>query len=266
LSIEAEINKYNITARLIKHVLDIDIKRNFGSSDFDRLFGFKTTDDLAEGDTNKYFSSDLETDPVFSAWESSTDYLVSGDNVSELENDAGYLTEHQDLSGLVPYAGATDDLDLGANNLTVDTNVLFVDAVNDRVGIGTTAPTEKLEIDGNLFLNGDNDKVILGTGKDASITYDGTNLVINPKEVGSGLLNVQSDMEVDGTTTSEQNRTVGDVDISYNGDFVENITIGSRVITFTNDGNKYTKWEDTDYEWEPTYTDGRLTKLEVTDK
>jgi hypothetical protein len=66
--------------------------------------------------------------------------------------------------------------------------------------------------------------------------------------------------------TSEQNRTVGDVDISYNGDFVENVTIGSRVITFTNDGYKYTKWEDTDYEWSPTYTDGRLTKLEVTDK
>jgi hypothetical protein len=55
-----------------------------------------------------------------------------------------------------------------------------------NVGIGTTAPSEKLEIDGNLFLNGDNDKILLGTAKDASIYYDGSNLVINPKEVGSG--------------------------------------------------------------------------------
>jgi hypothetical protein len=176
LSIEAEINKYNITARLIKHVLDIDIKRNFGSSDFDRLFGFKTTDDLAEGDTNKYFSSDLETDPIFSTWESSTDYLVSGDNVSELENDAGYLTEHQSLT-------------------------------------------------------------------DYAKLNDGSQMI-----------------------TSEQHRLVGDIDIVYDGDFVDTVTIGTRVVTFTNDGTSYTKWEDADYEWTPTYTDEKLTKIEVTEK
>ena len=33
-----------------------------------------------------------------------------------------------------------------ASNLTVDTNTLFVDATNNRVGIGTTSPTEQLEI------------------------------------------------------------------------------------------------------------------------
>lgn len=59
-----------------------------------------------------------ENDPIFSDWESSTDYLVSGDNVSELTNDAGYLTEHQDLSGYVPYTGATGDLDLGTYKVT----------------------------------------------------------------------------------------------------------------------------------------------------
>jgi len=61
---------------------------------------------------------------------------------------------------------------------------------NGNFGIGTNAPTEKLEVNGNLFLNGDNDKIILGTGKDASITYDGTNMVINPAEVGTGSLKV----------------------------------------------------------------------------
>jgi hypothetical protein len=72
-----------------------------------------------------------------------------------------------------------------------------------RVGIGTTAPGEKLEVDGNLFLNGDNDKILLGTAKDASIYYDGTNLVINPKEVGSGILDVLGTLQVDGYNSAD---------------------------------------------------------------
>ncbi len=37
------------------------------------------------------------------------------------------------------------DVIFNGGNLTVDTNTLFVDATNDRVGIGTTSPTYKLE-------------------------------------------------------------------------------------------------------------------------
>jgi hypothetical protein len=35
-------------------------------------------------------------------------------------------------------------------NFTVDTNTLFVNAANDRVGIGTASPTEKLDVAGNV--------------------------------------------------------------------------------------------------------------------
>ena len=42
------------------------------------------------------------------------------------------------------------------NNLTVDTNTLFVDAANNRVGIGTTTPSEKLSVFGNITLNNNN--------------------------------------------------------------------------------------------------------------
>ena len=38
------------------------------------------------------------------------------------------------------------------NQLVVDTNSLVVDATNHRVGIGTTAPSEQLELTGNLCL------------------------------------------------------------------------------------------------------------------
>src|SRR3990167_8222743 len=50
---------------------------------------------------------------------------------------------------------------------------------------------------GNVVL-GDNIKALFGTGSDASIYYDGTNLIINPKEVGSGVLSVLGNILLSG--------------------------------------------------------------------
>jgi hypothetical protein len=40
-------------------------------------------------------------------------------------------------------------------NVTVDTNTLFVDSVNDRVGIGTITPLHKLDVAGDIRFTGD---------------------------------------------------------------------------------------------------------------
>lgn len=40
------------------------------------------------------------------------------------------------------------------NNLTINGNTLFVDSVNNRVGIATTSPNERLTISGNLSASG----------------------------------------------------------------------------------------------------------------
>ena len=40
-------------------------------------------------------------------------------------------------------------------NVTVDTNTLFVDSVNDRVGIGTITPLHKLDVTGDIRFTGD---------------------------------------------------------------------------------------------------------------
>lgn len=52
--------------------------------------------------------------------------------------------------------------------------------------------------DGTISLNLDNQKLKFGLGEDASMTYDGTNFIINPKEVGSGYLSVLGNLIVDG--------------------------------------------------------------------
>jgi hypothetical protein len=41
--------------------------------------------------------------------------------------------------------------DVDTDGLTVDTNTLFVDAANDRVGVGTSSPSLKLSVDGDIW-------------------------------------------------------------------------------------------------------------------
>src|SRR3989344_4533515 len=60
----------------------------------------------------------------------------------------------------------------GAENFTVDTNVLFVDSLNDRVGIGTTGPGYKLHVNsagaGGIIVTND---AIGSTSGDGSLIY-----------------------------------------------------------------------------------------------
>ena len=64
---------------------------------------------------------------------------------------ANYNTSAEISGAYVPYTGATKNVDLGAHNFTVDTDVLYVDKNNDRVGIGIVKPETALHVsvDGN---------------------------------------------------------------------------------------------------------------------
>jgi hypothetical protein len=52
-----------------------------------------------------------------------------------------------------------------SGNLTVDTNTLFVDATNNRVGIGTVSPTVALEVTGSARIS---DAIAIGTTPDTN--------------------------------------------------------------------------------------------------
>lgn len=69
--------------------------------------------------------------------------------------------------------------------------------VKGDVGVGTASPSEKLHTVGNVFIDTDSNKLLLGAGKDAGIYYDGTNMIIDPKLVGTGYLNVKGKLVID---------------------------------------------------------------------
>ena len=77
---------------------------------------------------------------------------IAGFNEDDFTAVNGFVSVKDDT--YVPYTGATTDVDLGANNLIVDTNTLYVDSTNNRVGIGTASPDAKLKIEGAVSDNG----------------------------------------------------------------------------------------------------------------
>lgn len=64
--------------------------------------------------------------------------------------------------------------------------------------IDWTGATSNFLTTGSITLDADTTALFLGDGQDSSLYYDGTNLVVNPKVVGTGTLNVLGRIEYDG--------------------------------------------------------------------
>ena len=79
------------------------------------------------------------------------------------------------------YESADDQLRIvtaGTSKITILTG--------GNVGIGTTSPDEKLEVNGNIKLTADNQKLYLGAGDDSSITDTGALMTIDPDANSAG--------------------------------------------------------------------------------
>ena len=126
-----------------------------------------------------------------------------------------------------------------ANNiLSKDGNISFYNSFGSekvritssgKVGIGTTSPGYKLEVNGTLQLTEDNNKLFFGTAEDVSQTMDGTNFNIT-NEVGSIPFNIIGflkttffgDVEVDGSINQTNGNFTGNQ--IYGGMFYHNHT------------------------------------------
>lgn len=69
--------------------------------------------------------------------------------------------------GALPYTGATSNINFGVHNLTVDTNTLFIDSVNHRIGVGTITPGWKVDVYGNINGNVGASYTNINTGTNA---------------------------------------------------------------------------------------------------
>jgi hypothetical protein len=68
--------------------------------------------------------------------------------------------------------------------------------------------TGRVEVHTDLALDTDNGTLLFGAADDATILYNGTDLVINPKAVGSGKVDISGDLEADNVTAVTQVTTV----------------------------------------------------------
>ena len=109
-----------------------------------------------------------------------TNANLTGDvtSVGNATSIAAGVIVNNDVNASAAIAGTKISADFGAQNLTVDTNVLHVDASNDRVGVGTASPAYLLEVEGT----GDNSAVIAvnetGTGNPFLFTQSTTENLI----------------------------------------------------------------------------------------
>ena len=77
----------------------------------------------------------------------------------------------------------------------------------------------------------DNEKILFGNASDGSIYYDGTNLVINPKEVGSGVLDVLGTVRSDGRIEETASKTANYTAVATDENIVCDTSGGAFTVT-----------------------------------
>ena len=149
--------------------------------------------------------------------------------------------------------------DVDTNKFRFYTNGSSAMAIDSsgKVGIGTDSPSDTLEVNGNVYLQ-DNDKILLGTGKDASIYYDGTDMVFDSQEVGTGDFVFNNGELVSDTlnlNNNEEHKITYETDGSYDDKI--GINFGSKTSTGDRDDDSASMFFDTEGSLGSLYLEGR---------
>jgi hypothetical protein len=96
-----------------------------------------------------------------------------------------------------------------------------------------TNGTTNITIAHSIEIDSDSEKLYLGDGQDASIYYDGTDLIINAKEVGTGVVKINGGFAFNNVVALVQSTTpsVGNGNIFQMGGALPR---GTSVTNFTN--------------------------------
>jgi len=144
-----------------------------------------------------------------------TDFSGSRENIEEVEIiDEGNTTQETQI-------WKSQDSDLG-NEYGIQT---YGDLGGRHVIEGLTtrfnvAGVEKGQLTSTGLTWIDNFKTYFGTASDASIYYDGTNLIINPKVVGSGILDILGILQTDGYNSADGSAGISTTFIDNDGNTI----------------------------------------------
>ncbi|MDQ7779030.1 MAG: hypothetical protein RDV41_04900, partial [Planctomycetota bacterium] len=136
------------------------------------------------------------------------------------------------------------------NNLNVDSNVLYINASTDRVGLGTGTPNEQLELTGNLRMPAttattgvvyrDGNTFIHNFGTESTFIGTGAgNLTI----AGIGRNTGVGYRALNATTTGYDNTAVGDSALNGNTAAASNVALGYRAMFSQSFANGGTAWQ-----------------------
>lgn len=156
-------------------------------------------------------------------------------------------------TGTITHAKAIDaavmNYDAGSTGTIVNAYGVYVD-IHKGAGSITTAYGVYIEtmdattsygvyVKNKTAIAADNQPAFFGAGLDASIYYDGTNLAINPKVVGSGILDVLGTLQTDGynsadgTAGASSTVTCGLADVVFKNGLYVGHTLSGKAITVT---------------------------------
>ena len=134
--------------------LDVDGTTNLDAVDIDGAVQIDSTVTVGVDDTGydvKFFGA---TPGAYMLWDESADDLVLAgaaglDVAGDIDVDGTTNLDVVDIDGAVDMASTLTV----AGDVTVDTSTLKVDTSNNRVGIGTASPTEKLDVRGSAVFS-----------------------------------------------------------------------------------------------------------------